>query len=112
MKARCTKCDHIIERKELTFCPMCGTKFKFDYKRNWLGKTKPIICPMADCRCTQYTSGVEEKLYPGKTKTVYKANLNPFKPFTLMTAKDKVIRKDVYVTSVYYICARCHHKFY
>lgn len=67
--------------KERVYCPRCGSQ-----------------------NCQYFTT---EKFVPGKTKTSYKANINPLKPFTLVNKKEKVIRSDTTVTEKQIICNDC-----
>lgn len=76
----------------------------------YIGKNKKeVYCPRCHSEnCQYYTT---ERFVPGKTKTVYKANINPLKPFTLVNKKDKVITKDKTVTEKGIICNDCGYTF-
>lgn len=74
------------------------------YRYSFGVKTR-VYCPRCGSEnCSHYQ---EQKIIPGKTKTKYTANLNPFKPFTLINKKEKVIRKDQLVTESKFICNNC-----
>lgn len=80
--------------------------FKGIYRYDaWSGRKTEIYCPYCHSdNCSWY---VTEKTIPGKTKTTYKANLNPLKPFTLYNKKEKVIREERQVTKKRIICNSC-----
>ncbi len=72
------------------------------------GKTK-VYCPRCHSEnCSYYQ---EQKIIPGKTKTRYTANLNPLRPFTLVNKKEKVIRKEEFVTESKIVCNDCGYIF-
>lgn len=66
------------------------------YRVSILGNKTKIYCPR--CRSSNCSWYAEQKVVPGKTKTRYTANLNPFHPFTLVNKKEKVVRKERYET--------------
>jgi DNA-directed RNA polymerase subunit RPC12/RpoP len=69
-----------------------NTRFNGIYKYTLFREKKEIYCPRCESEnCSHYT---KQKFVPGKTKTRYTANLNPFKPFTLVNKKKKILRKD------------------
>ncbi len=73
------------------------------------GKKVEVFCPRCNSQnCSYYTT---EKVIPEKTKTRYTANLNPFRPFTLVNKKEKVIRKNQTVTEQKIICNDCGNIF-
>ena len=76
----------------------------------YVGKEKiEVFCPRCHSQnCSYYTT---QNVIPEKVKTKYTANLNPFKPFTLVNKKDKVIRKEKVVTDRKIICNDCGHIF-
>lgn len=79
------------------------------YKYTLFGK-KEIYCPRCgSSECSHYR---EQHVIPGKTKTSYKANLNPFKPFTLIDKKEKVVRKDFEYTEKKIVCHKCGYVFH
>nr|DAG64025.1 MAG TPA: zinc-ribbon containing domain protein [Caudoviricetes sp.] len=83
-----------------------GDEFKGIYRYDaWSGRKTRIYCP--SCHSDNCSWYVTEKTIPGKTKTTYKANLNPLKPFTLYNKKEKVIRKESQVTKKRIICNSC-----
>lgn len=71
----------------------------------WSGRKTRIYCP--SCHSDNCSWYVTEKTIPGKTKTTYKANINPFKPLTLYNKKEKVIREESQVTQKRIICNSC-----
>ena len=72
-------------------------------------KKKEVYCPRCGSEnCSHYT---EQKFVPGKTKTRYTANLNPFKPFTLVNKKEKILRKDQTYEINKIICNDCGYTF-
>lgn len=76
----------------------------------YVGKEKiEIFCPRCNSQnCSYYMT---ETVIPEKTKTRYTANLNPFKPFTLVDKKEKVIRKEKSYTEKKIICNDCGNIF-
>ncbi len=82
-----------------------GHKFSGIYRNTLLGGLQEVYCPRCGSEnCSHYQ---EQKIIPGKTKTKYTVNLNPFKPFTLVNKKEKVIKKDEVVTVSKFVCNRC-----
>lgn len=80
------------------------------YRCDWNGSKIPIYCPVCHSdNCSWY---VTEDVIPGKTKTSYKANINPLKPFTLYDKKEKVIQKERKVTKKKVICNSCGNIFW
>ena len=74
-----------------------------------LGEKREIYCPV--CRsqnCHYFTS---EKFIPGETKTSYKADLNPFKPFTFAKKKERVIKESKTVLEKKIMCDDCGNIF-
>lgn len=73
------------------------------------GKKVEVFCPRCNSQnCSYYTT---EKVVPEKTKTRYTANLNPFRPFTLVNKKETVIRKSQTVSEQKIICNDCGNIF-
>ena len=96
---------YIQEKQKKKFESLMGDDFKGIYRCDWSGNKKAIYCPVCHSdNCSWY---VTEKTIPGKTKTTYKANLNPLKPFTLYNKKEKVITEDRRVTQKRIICNSC-----
>lgn len=79
------------------------------YRVSFSGKKTKIYCPR--CRSSNCSWYAEQKVVPGKTKTRYTANLNPFHPFTLVNKKEKVVRKERYETVKKIMCNDCGHIF-
>ena len=124
-----------------TICPKCGRKNKIglytcgscNYKYK-LGDNYQIIIPDTDvdfngvyridrngisqrvycpnCHSDNCSHYKEKNIIPGKTKTTYSANLNPFKPFTLINKKEKIVRKEITYTENKFICNKCGKIFY
>lgn len=92
----------LIERDHLH-----PTKKEFHgiYKYNFRGQKSEVYCPRCGSENCQYFT--TEKFIPGKTKTTYKANINPLKPFTLVNKKEKVISQDRTITEQQIICNDC-----
>lgn len=79
-------------------------EFSGIYRYSW-GRKERVYCPRCgSSNCSHFTT---ESVIPGKTKTKYTANLNPFKPFTLVNKKEKVVRKEQTVTENKIICNDC-----
>lgn len=100
---------YIQEKQKKKFESLMGNDsddFKGIYRYDaWSGRKTEIYCPYCHSdNCSWY---VTEKTIPGKTKTTYKANLNPLKPFTLYNKKEKVIREERQVTKKRIICNSC-----
>lgn len=96
-----------IENKEV---PESKSEFDGIYRYSLFGGKQEVYCPRcgsSDCSWTQ-----EQKIIPGKTKTKYTANLNPFHPLTLINKKEKVIRKDEIRTEKKIVCNSCGKIFY
>lgn len=102
-------------------CPVCGQpiakaacqpqgmaqekEFHGVYRVGLLGKKTEVHCPRCGSEnCSIYK---EQKIIPGKSKLEYKKNLNPLKPFTAGTVKEKVIREDQIVTEDKFMCNSC-----
>ena len=117
----CLKCgkENLITKD---YCAYCGNKllnqkierdlsyptkkeFHGIYKYNFWGQKSEVYCPRCGSENCQYFT--TEKFVPGKTKTTYKANINPLKPFTLVNKKEKVISQDKTVTEKQIICNDC-----
>ena len=80
------------------------------YKYTALGDKQEVYCPR--CKSEDCSHYKEQKIIPGKTKTSYTANLNPFKPFTLVNKKEKVVKKEKVITENKFICNSCGKIFY
>lgn len=93
----------IIEKTEPT------KQFTGIYKYSLFGGQKEVYCPRCGSEnCEHYS---EKKIIPQKTKTSYTLNLNPFKPFTIVNKKEKVVRKDFEYTEKKIICNSCGYIF-
>lgn len=75
------------------------------YRYSILGDRQVVKCPR--CGSTNCSILHETKEIPDKIKTSYKANLNPFKPFTIANKKEKVVRKGYSTTITKYSCNKC-----
>lgn len=96
---------YIQEKQKKKFESLMGDDFKGIYRCDLSGRKTEIYCPYCHSdNCSWY---VTEKTIPGKTKTTYKANLNPLKPFTLYNKNEKVIREERQVTKKRIICNSC-----
>lgn len=79
------------------------------YKYSIFSGKQEVYCPRCgSSNCSYYQ---QEKFVPGKTKTRYTMNLNPLRPFTLVNKKEKVVKKDKYVTEEKIKCNSCGHVF-
>lgn len=113
-KKYCSYCGELNDTKEIKrdymYNPQHHQKKEFHGIYRYVGKNKKeVYCPRCHSEnCQYYTT---ERFVPGKTKTVYKANINPLKPFTLVNKKDKVITKDKTVTEKGIICNDCGYTF-
>ena len=100
---------YIQEKQKEKFESLMGNDsddFKGIYRYDaWSGRKTRIYCP--SCHSDNCSWYVTEKTIPGKTKTTYKANINPFKPLTLYNKKEKVIREESQVTPKRIICNSC-----
>ena len=106
----CPCCGKEISNKA-EVCIHCGQPIKQENEsfngvyRYFLGMKQEVRCPRcASENCSHYQ---EQKIVPGKTKTRYTANLNPLRPFTLANKKEKVVKKDKYITESKFICNSC-----
>lgn len=84
--------------------------FKGIYKYTLFGEKKEVYCPR--CHSTDCSWYTEQRYVPGKTKTRYTANLNPFHPFTLVNKKEKIVRKEQTYTQKKIMCNSCGFTFY
>ena len=114
----CAKCGHKYtltdyvkscipssEKKQIA-----NNNFNGVYRYSLFGKKTEVYCPR--CKSSDCSIYQEETTIPGKTKTSYTVNLNPFKPFTLVNKKEKVIKKERTVTDSMFICNKCGKTFY
>ena len=107
---KCPECGKEISDKADS-CLNCGCPLEQKrYMTNSSnGKSVVIKCPKCgSCNCEPF---FKENVIPEKTKTSYKANLNPLKPFTLMDKKEKVVRKQRTYTTKEYMCKNCGYSF-
>ena len=75
------------------------------YRYTIFGGKQEVYCPRCGSDdCSHYQ---EQKMIPGKKKTRYTANLNPFHPFTFVNKKEKVIREEKIVTDSKFVCNNC-----
>jgi ribosomal protein L37E len=83
----------------------CKKQFNGVYRISLFGKKTEVYCP----RCGSENCSIyhEQRVIPGKSKTSYTMNLNPFKPFTIMNKKEKVLRRDRVVTESKFVCNDC-----
>ena len=131
IETQCPKCGEWIKDSEGK-CKYCGYEFEkpsptpteqisyeyeepkkqFNgvYRYSLFGKKSEVYCP----RCGSEDCSIqrEEKVIPGKTKTSYTANLNPFKPFTFANKKEKVVRKERTISNNVFVCNKCGKTFY
>ena len=123
----CPQCKHKNKIGVFT-CENCGHKYLLSeyilYKapqsdadknfhgvyRYFMGQKSEVYCP----RCGSEDCSIqrEEKVIPGKTKTSYTANLNPFKPFTFANKKEKIVRKERTISNNVFVCNKCGKTFY
>lgn len=96
---------YIEEKRKTANITPIDENFHGIYRCDWSGNKRAIYCP--SCHSDNCSWYVTEKTIPGKTKTTYKANLNPLKPFTLYNKKEKVIREERQVTQKRIICNSC-----
>lgn len=102
----CIKCGYPIQSR-----PVASHKKEFTgiYKYSLVNGKVEVYCPR--CGSSNCSYHQQEKFIPGKTKTRYTMNLNPLRPFTLVNKKEKVVRKDKYVTEEKIRCNSCGHIF-
>ena len=75
------------------------------YRYTLLGRKQEVYCPRCGSwNCSHYH---EQRIIPGKTKTRYTANLNPFHPLTFVNKKEKVVRDEQVVTENKFVCNSC-----
>lgn len=80
-------------------------EFNGIYKYTFFGEKQEVYCPRCGSDdCSYYH---EQKIIPGKKKTRYTVNLNPFHPFTFANKKEKVIREEQIITDSKFICNSC-----
>lgn len=79
------------------------------YRYGLFSGKQEVYCPRCGSEnCSYYT---EQQYIPGKTKTRYTANLNPFHPFTLVNKKEKVIKKESVQNVKRIMCNDCGYTF-
>lgn len=98
-----------IEKREIRQVETYEKTFNGIYKYTFFNGKQEVYCPR--CRSENCSWHMEQKIIPGKTKTIYTANLNPLKPFTLVNKKEKVVRKDFEYTQKRIICNSCGYIF-
>ena len=106
-KNYCAYCGHKLSDLQIKsdFTYPAKKEFHGIYKYDFWGRKSEVYCPRCFSQNCQYFT--TEKFIPGKTKTTYKANINPLKPFTLVNKKEKVISQDRTVTEQQIICNDC-----
>ncbi len=106
-KNYCAYCGHKLSDIQIKSDCTYPVKKEFHgiYKYNFWGQKSEVYCPRCGSQNCQYFT--TEKFVPGKTKTTYKANINPLKPFTLVNKKEKVISQDKTITEKQIICNDC-----
>lgn len=90
----------------LILCVECGNEISDQSQKcSRCGCPTPRQCP----RCHQYAYVGNDVTYhrDAVTKSVTKANLNPLKPFTIATTKEKVVRPEINVTKFEGVCKNC-----
>ena len=84
--------------------PQLNPDFKGVYRP--VGNTlQEVYCPRCgswECSHTQIPINV-----PGRFKTRYTANLNPFRPFTLVNKKEKVVQQGGTYYQHRFVCNKC-----
>lgn len=103
---------HYTKQKEIISKHSEEEKHVFNgvYRTKIFGGLQEVYCPRCGSEeCSHYK---EQKTIPGKAKTTYSANLNPFKPFTFVNKKEKVIRKEQSYMENKFICNKCGKIFY
>lgn len=83
--------------------------FKGVYRNSWDGRLFEVYCPK--CGSDDCSHFKEQQIVPGRTKTRYTININPFRPFTLLNKKEKVIRDEQLKTENKYMCNKCGYIF-
>ena len=102
----CPKCGHPINKSNNE-----NSKHTFNgvYRYKLFGDKEEVYCPRCNSEdCSHYT---ETHITPAKTKTKYTANLNPFKPFTLVNKKEKIVKKEKVRKEDMFVCNKCGNKF-
>lgn len=84
--------------------PQLNPDFKGVYRP--VGNTlQEVYCPRCgswECSHTQIPINI-----PGRVKTRYTANLNPFRPFTLVNKKEKVVQQGGTYYQHRFVCNKC-----
>lgn len=106
----CSYCGHKYKTSEyIVIQPDGEPEFHGIYRYTLFGKKQEVYCPRChSSNCSYYN---EQHIIPAKTKTKYTTNLNPFKPFTLVNKKEKVIRKEKTVSESKIMCNNCGYTF-
>lgn len=101
----CESCGHKYKDKEYEVIYPNKPSFRGVYRYDFWGNEEEVHCP--NCKSENCSPYQEQRTIPGKTKTSYSVNLNPFKPFTLANKKEKVVRQEKTITIQKFICNRC-----
>lgn len=109
MLIECPECGRSIS-DQAPSCPGCGFQTKLqnrDLNSTTSYREQGEKCPKCK-KMTLYKTGDTSTYYiPPETKTVYKANLNPLKPFTLVDKKEKIKRAGYTINDAQKQCTSC-----
>lgn len=99
--------DAIKKKKHTRSINTLNEKSDFEgvYRRSLSGEMLEVYCPY--CGSSNCSHRQNQKTIPGKTKTTYSANLNPFKPFTILNKNEKTVKKETVITENSFLCNKC-----
>lgn len=97
------------KRKKWRTSALQNPDFKGVYRNSWDGRLLEVYCPK--CGSEDCSHFKEQQIVPRKTKTRYTININPFRPFTLLNKKEKVVRDEQLKTENKYMCNKCGYIF-
>ena len=80
------------------------------YRHSFFKGMQEVHCPR--CGSSNCSWIQQQHIIPGKTKTRYTANLNPFHPFTLVNKKEKIVQEERTYTVKKIMCNDCGRIFY
>lgn len=102
---KCERCGHHCLMSEYNIINPEKHVFNGIFRYTLFGEKQEVYCPRCGSEnCSHYQ---EQKMIPGKKKTRYTVNINPLRLLTFANKKEKVIKKDQFVTVSKFVCNSC-----